>query len=650
MKTKPSGWFVLLLASCLCCQLRAQTNLLLNPGLEAPFTSSTIPNVTGMLASNWTASAVQGARLACSQATTNVYDGASCQEVVVTGQHATNATTSAMFYQTFSHQAGSVYTASVWLRAATNSQVLFQLLGFNTAVNSWEPTACHIVTVGTNWQQVTINGGWQNGSNGEISVSFLTNGTFWIDDGFLADVTSNYLQAPLMNTTSTVPPTYFGMQITGLTAPDNWPPLQQGLIRLWSDQVDWLDIEPSSNNFDWTQFDKSTNAVLGNNPAVKILYTMGQTPTWAALNTNTPTDNNGPGSSSEPAYMITWSNYVWNVGYRYKGFIQYYEVWNETDSESYYTGAISNMVTMAQIARSVLTNIDSTIKILGPNITGGIVWLEQFIQAGGPPPDIVTWHDYMASRPENSLGELVGLRDMLSRYSQWSALPIWITEGSPLTNSTPQNVAQSDGGIVSRGYLFCWILNVQNWSWFSWDKGSAEGYVPLSSNPPSETPAAGGIAYSNTVNWLVGAQMISKMIDTNGTWAVGLQRLGFTNAYILWNPDVTTNYAVPASWNVYQMRDFSNNVTSLTGVSNITVGVAPIILDALPSLAVNNSANGRISLLWPAPATGFNLHGTTNLASASWSQITNAVANSNGLLQVTVQATNNSFFFRLSSP
>jgi hypothetical protein len=46
----------------------AQTNLLLNPGLEAPFTNSTLPNVKGVLASNWTAFAVKGSKLACTNA------------------------------------------------------------------------------------------------------------------------------------------------------------------------------------------------------------------------------------------------------------------------------------------------------------------------------------------------------------------------------------------------------------------------------------------------------------------------------------------------------------------------------------------------------------------------------------------------------
>jgi hypothetical protein len=641
VKTTPLSRFVLLVAGCLGCQLQAQTNLLLNPGLEAPYTNAVIINVTGLLASNWTASAFQDVKLICAQETADVHGGASCQQVVVTGLNATNV---GMFYQPFPYQAGSVYNASVWLRAAASSLVHFELRGSNVVQNSFQAAASHIVTVNTNWQQVVINGGWQNGSNGQFTVNFLTNGTFWIDDAYLAGVTSNYLQAPLLNATSTVPATLFGMHVNEFTAPDNWPPLQQGLMRFWDIGIHWNQVETNTNVFTWTQFDACTNIVWSNNPATKIIYTLGQTPAWAALTTNTPTAKNGPGASSEPSDMNYWSNYVQSVGLRYKGFIQYYEVWNESDSPSYYTGAISNMVTMAQIARNVLTNLDPTIKILGPNITlGGLGWLEQFIQAGGPPPDIVTFHDYVASRPESSLGEVAGLRDMLSYYPQWSAQPIWCTEGAAFTNANPQ----FNAGTVSRAYLFWWTQNVQNWNWYTWDKGASVGYVPLSINPPSELPAAGGVAYSNTVNWLVGAQMTDLVIDSNGTWAATLQRLGFTNAYVLWNPDLTTNYVFPSNWNVYQMRDLSNNVTSLIGVSNVVVDGAPFILDQVPSLAVGNLSNTQITLLWPGPATGLQLYGATNLAPANWFPVTNAVVNSNGIMQVTLPATNMSHFYRL---
>jgi hypothetical protein len=90
-----------------------------------------------------------------------------------------------MFYQPFTFQPGSVYNGSVWLRSASNSLVQFELRGSNDVQNSFQAGASHIVTVDTNWQQVTINGGWQNGSYGQFSINFLTNGTFWIDDASL---------------------------------------------------------------------------------------------------------------------------------------------------------------------------------------------------------------------------------------------------------------------------------------------------------------------------------------------------------------------------------------------------------------------------------------------------------------------------------
>jgi hypothetical protein len=596
------------------------------------------------IASNWTQQAVQGAAISFARETNNPHSGTSCQRAVVSGLETTNA---AMFYQPFTYQAGGVYTGSVWLRAAATMPIQFELRGSNVTHGFLQAAASHVLTVGTNWQPVVINGGWQNGSNGEFTVNFLTNGTFWIDDAYLADVTSNYLYAPLLNTTSAVPSTLFGVHINMFTAPSNWPPLQQGVVRFWDIGIHWNQIETNTNQFTFTKFDESTNVVWSNAPGTRIIYTLGQTPAWAALTTNTPTAKNGPGASSEPSNMNYWSNYVQTVALRYKGTIQYYEIWNETDSSSYYTGALSNMITMAQIAHSVLTNIDPTIKILGPNITlGGLTWLEEYIQAGGPAPDIITFHDYTESRPESSLGEVVGLRDMLARYPAWSSLPIWCTEGAASSNSIPQ----ADAGIVSRAYLFWWTQDVQNWNWYTWDKGQSAGYVPLSVNPPSEIPAAGGIAYSNTVNWLVGAQMTDKTIDSNGTWVVALERLGSTNAHILWNPDITTNYAIPVGWNVYEERDLSNNVTSLIGATNMTVDYSPIILDSVPSLAISLGTNASyVTLAWPGPVGSFNLYSTANLSTAQWQLVTNTGSNQNGNEQVVLPVDAMSQFFKLDS-
>jgi hypothetical protein len=149
----------------------------------------------------------------------------------------------------------------------------------------------------------------------------------------------------------------------------------------------------------------------------------------------------------------------------------------------------------------------------------------------------------------------------------------------------------------------------------------------------------------------VGAQMTGKTIDTNGTWLIELQRLGFVSAHVLWNPDVTTNYAIPANWNVYQERDLSNNITPFMGVTNVGVGVAPVILDSVPSLAVGPATtNSTLTITWPGPATGFNLYTTTNLGLAAWVRVTNDLTELNGILQVSLPFGNQSAFFRLSSP
>jgi hypothetical protein len=236
---------------------------------------------------------------------------------------------------------------------------------------------------------------------------------------------------------------------------------------------------------------------------------------------------------------------------------------------------------------------------------------------------------------------------MLSRYPQWSAPPLWCTEGAPVIGGSDLE----NQGITARAYLFWWWQNVPNWNWYAWELTNVSGSirVPLSINPPSETPSPAGIAYSNTVNWLLGAQMVSLEIDSNGTWSAGLERMGFTNEHVVWNPDAVANFPVPADWNVFQMRDLSNNATSLNNVTNISANFAPVILDSIPSLAISNSGGTNVAVVWPASAN-FNLYCATNLLAISWQKITNLPSASNGLLQVNVLDTNASLFFRLSAP
>jgi hypothetical protein len=82
----------------------------------------------------------------------------------------------------------------------------------------------------------------------------------------------------------------FGMHIVKMAlAPNDWSPLPQGVMRFWSLPLyQWLGIQTNAGAWNWSYFDACTNAVRSNQPNCKILYTLGQTPAWAALTTNTP--------------------------------------------------------------------------------------------------------------------------------------------------------------------------------------------------------------------------------------------------------------------------------------------------------------------------------------------------------------------------
>ncbi len=391
-------------------------------------------------------------------------------------------TNSALFYQPFIFNAGDVYQASIWLRSASNSLL---------------PAGCQQQLPGRGQQRgnhrdelaaVDDHRGFQNGTNAQFALVFLSDGTNWIDDASLVDATSNFLYAPPANTVSSVPATLFGMHINKFTARTNWPPLQQGLVRIWDVGLKWSEIETNTNTYIWTHFDACTNVVYTNNPNCKVLFTFGSTPQWAALNTNA-TDGQGVTSEQlEPRDMNDWSNFVQSVATRYKGFIQYYEIWNETDYKGFYSGAISNMVTMAQIARTVITNVDPSAKVLGPAYPLGDY---RGLNSSSRRED----------RPRTSpLFTIIPRRNRKTASAKWPGCaiycrairngvpcPVWCTEGAP-------NIGTNDlqnQGIVARCYLFWWWQNIQNWNWYTWDLTNVNNtfQVPLSVNPPSETPA-----------------------------------------------------------------------------------------------------------------------------------------------------------------
>jgi hypothetical protein len=115
----------------------------------------------------------------------------------------------------------------------------------------------------------------------------------------------------------------------------------------------------------------------------KPLLVLGLTPQWAAL-TSAGSGEWGPGSASPPASMNTWRAYVKAVVARYGSRIGAYEVWNEANLQTFWTGTAQQMADMTTIASQ---EIGGTALVLAPSVTtrlaSGRNFTKEFVTALG---------------------------------------------------------------------------------------------------------------------------------------------------------------------------------------------------------------------------------------------------------------------------
>ncbi len=104
-----------------------------------------------------------------------------------------------------------------------------------------------------------------------------------------------------------------------------------------------------------------------------------------------------------------------------------------------------------------------------------------------------------------------------------------------------------------------------------------------------------------------------------------------------------------ALWLVWEMADSTGKAQGLA-IDNLSFAATALGTPTnTPAMSIQTSGPGQFVLSWPAPATGYQLYSTANLAPAGvWSQVTNPVASSNGAFYLTIPTTNaTAQFFRL---
>jgi hypothetical protein len=318
---------------------------------------------------------------------------------------------------------------------------------------------------------------------------------------------------------------------------------------------------------------------------------LGLSPKWAS---SRPEEKSAyrPGNAAPPANLDDWREYVRTVGTRYKGRIHKYEIWNEPNLKSFYSGSIEEMLELARVAHATLKEIDPSIVICSPSATGihGTQWVDSYLEAGGGKyADAIGYHFYVSPKsPETMVPLMEQIRNLMNRHGIGDK-PLWNTEtGWAIENH--QSTVQLSGGTsfnqtvlstdhasdyLARAYVLSWAAGVSRLYWYAWDNGTM-GLTEADGKTIKE-PA---LAFEAIQNWLVGARMISCASDAGGTWTCEIARDRSYRGWIVWNPDRSVQFPVPGAWSAGRVRELSGRM-KLLEKQEILVGSTPVLVETV---------------------------------------------------------------------
>lgn len=161
---------------------------------------------------------------------------------------------------------------------------------------------------------------------------------------------------------------------------------QIGWVRV---DLTWNVIEPKPKEYRWQMVDKLVKNAQERN--IDLLAILGYTPVWASENEDI---------YDPPRDVREWKEFVRTIVSRYKGRINYWSLWNEPNSKTFFKGSCDQFITEVLIpgARAV-KEADPNAKVVGPDLAHlkgakWDMWLEEILVRASDEIDIISHHCY----------------------------------------------------------------------------------------------------------------------------------------------------------------------------------------------------------------------------------------------------------------
>jgi len=205
----------------------------------------------------------------------------------------------------------------------------------------------------------------------------------------------------------------------------------------------WSVVEKIKGDFNYS--DKQI--LLAKKAGFQILGSLDKTPRWAS----TAPSGERRFWSYPPENMDDWENYVFNIVSHYKGVIDYWEVWNEPDSDGFLkVPGILGSGRKPEVYVELLKRAYRAARRANPDavIVGGVAtghppsrWLKQIFDKGALAyVDVVSFHHYTDGRPGDALDtplsvEIANIKDLIKQKAR-KVVPLWETESGIMQPET----------------------------------------------------------------------------------------------------------------------------------------------------------------------------------------------------------------------
>ena len=314
----------------------------------------------------------------------------------------------------------------------------------------------------------------------------------------------------------TVPGPLFGQHVAGIAAgvPGG---LKMGAVRIWDSGVSWRDLQPNEGqppNLAPLQAAVNNAIAAG---ATEIMYTLGNTPRWAASVKDSSLALYGPGSNSHPASNAYYTDFLKAVATGVSG-ITAFQVWNEANLKDFYLGTPAQMAQLTKDARVALNSVGSgaalvaastTVRAKGPVGKFGKAYGAAMRKAGAwSAVNAVSAHFYPPAK-EGPATRAKYIKTMKKYYKRYGAgrKPLWDTEMNYGDTRSYMKVKRQYTGTtaatyVARTYIDSMRYGVYRVFWYGWDINVLG--TDMTSRTPDRSLTPGGKAFLEIQDWMVG--------------------------------------------------------------------------------------------------------------------------------------------------